>query len=52
MDNSILKQADIQEVVIDGASGQNILASEMKDARIKKAYTTYCKRNYCCEFNL
>jgi phage terminase large subunit-like protein len=33
---SFLKQADVQEVVIDGASGQNILASEMKDARIKK----------------
>lgn len=33
---AFLKQADIQEVVIDGASGQNILASEMKDARIKK----------------
>lgn len=31
-----LKQADIQEIVIDGASGQNILASEIKDARIKK----------------
>ena len=33
---AFLKQADIQEVVIDGASGQNILASEMKDARLKK----------------
>ena len=33
---AFLKQADVQEVVIDGASGQNILASEMKDARIKK----------------
>lgn len=33
---AFLKQADIQEVIIDGASGQNILASEMKDARIKK----------------
>lgn len=33
---AFLKQADIQEIVIDGASGQNILASEMKDARIKK----------------
>jgi phage terminase large subunit-like protein len=33
---AFLKQADIQEVVIDGASGQNILANEMKDARIKK----------------
>lgn len=33
---AFLKQADIQEVVIDGASGQNILASEIKDARIKK----------------
>ena len=33
---AFLKQADVQEVVIDGASGQNILANEMKDARIKK----------------
>ena len=33
---AFLKQADVQEIVIDGASGQNILASEMKDARIKK----------------
>ena len=33
---AFLKQADIQEVIIDGASGQNILASEIKDARIKK----------------
>ena len=33
---AFLKQADVQEVIIDGASGQNILASEMKDARIKK----------------
>lgn len=33
---AFLKQADVQEVVIDGASGQSILASEMKDARIKK----------------
>ena len=33
---AFLKQADIQEIVIDGASGQNILASEMRDARIKK----------------
>lgn len=33
---TFLKQADVQEVVIDGASGQSILANEMKDARIKK----------------
>ena len=33
---AFLKQADVQEVIIDGASGQNILASEIKDARIKK----------------
>ncbi len=33
---AFLKQADVQEIVIDGASGQNILANEMKDARIKK----------------
>lgn len=30
-----LKTADIQTVVIDGASGQNILAAEMKDAKLK-----------------
>lgn len=33
---AFLKQADVQEVIVDGASGQNILANEMKDARIKK----------------
>lgn len=33
---AFLKQADVQEIVIDGASGQNILANEIKDARIKK----------------
>lgn len=33
---SFLKEADVQEVVIDGASGQNLLAQEMKDAGIKK----------------
>lgn len=33
---AFLKNADIQEVVIDGASGQSILASEMKDSGIKK----------------
>lgn len=33
---AFLKQADVQEIVIDGASGQSILANEMKDARIKK----------------
>lgn len=30
-----LRNADIQEVVIDGASGQNILADGMKQAKIK-----------------
>lgn len=30
-----LSKADVQAVAIDGASGQNILASEMKDARLK-----------------
>lgn len=30
-----LKNADIHTVAIDGASGQNILAGEMKDARLK-----------------
>ena len=33
---AFLKQADVQEIVIDGASGQNILASEMKDLGLKK----------------
>lgn len=33
---NFLKNADIQKVVIDGASGQNILATEMKDARLKE----------------
>ena len=32
---SFLKNADVQAVVIDGASGQNLLASEMKDSRLK-----------------
>lgn len=31
-----LRQADVQEVVIDGASGQSILAEDMKKARLKK----------------
>jgi len=31
-----LKSADISKVVVDGASGQNLLASEMKEARIKQ----------------
>lgn len=31
-----LKRADVASVVIDGASGQNILASEMKERGIKK----------------
>ncbi len=30
-----LSSADVQAVAIDGASGQNILAAEMKDARLK-----------------
>jgi phage terminase large subunit-like protein len=30
-----LQQADVQKVVIDGASGQALLADEMKDARLK-----------------
>lgn len=30
-----LRTADIKKVVIDGASGQNILAAEMKDFRLK-----------------
>ena len=33
---SFLRNADVASVVIDGASGQNILANEMKDAGIKK----------------
>ena len=33
---AFLKQADVQEVVVDGASGQNILANEMKEAGLKK----------------
>lgn len=32
---NFLRTADIQKVVIDGASGQNILAAEMKDFRLK-----------------
>lgn len=32
---AFLNKADIASVVADGASGQNILASEMKDARLK-----------------
>ena len=31
-----LKNADVVSVVVDGASGQNILAAEMKDAGLKK----------------
>lgn len=31
-----LQNADVANVVIDGASGQNILADEMKEARLKK----------------
>jgi hypothetical protein len=31
-----LKEADIEKVVIDGASGQSLLAGEMQDARLKK----------------
>ena len=33
---SFLKEADVQEVVVDGASGQNILSSEIKDVNLKK----------------
>ena len=33
---SFLKEADVHEIVVDGASGQNLLAQEMKDAGIKK----------------
>jgi len=33
---AFLKQADVQEVIIDGASGQSILANEIKDAGLKK----------------
>lgn len=32
---AFLKSADVKKVVIDGASGQNTLATDMKDARIK-----------------
>lgn len=32
---AFLSKADVQSVAIDGASGQNILAAEMKDARLK-----------------
>ncbi len=32
---AFLKEADIQEVVIDGASGQNILKNEMKEMKLK-----------------
>lgn len=32
---SFLKEADIQTVVVDGAGGQAVLASEMKDIRLK-----------------
>ena len=32
---AFLSQADIQSVVIDGASGQNMLAAEMKDIKLK-----------------
>ena len=32
---AFLKSADIGTVVIDGASGQNLLAAEMKEARLK-----------------
>lgn len=33
---SFLRQANIQEVVVDGASGQSILEDEMKDYSLKK----------------
>ena len=32
---AFLSKADVQTVIVDGASGQNILATEMKDARLK-----------------
>lgn len=31
-----LRNADVQQVVIDGASGQSLLAGEMKDARLRE----------------
>lgn len=34
---AFLKQADVQTIVIDGASGQALLSRELKDARIKPA---------------
>ncbi len=33
---AFLKEADVHEIVVDGASGQNLLAQEMKDAGLKK----------------
>ena len=33
---AFLKQADVQEVIVDGASGQNVLADDMKEAGLKK----------------
>ncbi len=33
---AFLKEADVHEIVVDGASGQNVLAAEMKDAGLKK----------------
>lgn len=33
---AFLKQADVQEVIVDGASGQNVLANDMKEAGLKK----------------
>lgn len=33
---NFLKKADVSSVVIDGASGQSILADEMKDFKLKK----------------
>lgn len=32
---NFLKQADVQSIVIDGAGGQNLLAAELKDYRVK-----------------
>ena len=32
---SFLREADVKEAVIDGASGQSILADELKDAKVK-----------------
>jgi phage terminase large subunit-like protein len=33
---AFLKEADVHKIVVDGASGQNLLAQEMKDVGLKK----------------